>query len=240
MTITKVDLIVRRVIFLAAVLCCSRLGSAQEMDPYAGATVEISTWGVHSWSGSPSATFGNTTDDTNVIGIVGEVGWFLGRNLAVGAEVEIPFGRTNVTSVHGYFNPYTRLSQYRERSVFGVFHGYTPARHRVRAGILSGGGIVFANSLDQVSSCNSNFGPNIVCTPFSPAAEATRSALGATIGGDVVVQTTRRLSVVSQFRILWVGRGGDPSSSNSQDSSFVTLGLDRVSYRAGIGLRASF
>jgi hypothetical protein len=238
MTAARLNRLVCSAALLAAVLCCSRPGSAQETHPYAGATVEISTWGVHSWSGSPSVSYDNTSDDTHVLGIAGEAGWFISRNVAVGAEFELPFGRNGVTSVHGYFNPYTRLSQYRERSIFGVFHAYLPASQRVRAGILGGGGLVLASSQDQFSYCS--FDPPFACTPFSPAAAATRSALGATVGGDVVVQTTRRLSVVSQFRMVWVGRGGDPASSDSQDSSFVTLGLDRVSYRAGIGLRASF
>jgi hypothetical protein len=136
------------------------------------------------------------------------------------------------------FNPYNRRSRYRESSLFGIFHGYVPTGGRVRAGILAGGGIVFASSLDQISSCN--FAPRIACTPFSPEQEATRSALGATLGSDVVIQATRRLSVVPQFRVVWVGRGGDPASSSGDDYGFVTLGLDRFAYRASIGLRATF
>ena len=106
MTATTLKRILCPAILLVAELCCSTRGSAQEMHPYAGATVEISTWGVHSWSGCAALTYNNTSEKTSVIGSVGEAGWFMGRNVAVGAEFEWPGGRNNVTSVHGYFSPY--------------------------------------------------------------------------------------------------------------------------------------
>jgi hypothetical protein len=235
MTSVASKAVARPVFFLLAVLGCSRIVGAQDLRPYAGGAVEVSTWGVHSWSGSPSLTYNNTSEDTKVAVIAGEVGLFVGRNVAFGAEINIPFGRSTVTSGHGSFNPYTRLSRYRERSVFGVFHGYLPTDRRVRVGVLGGAGIVFASYLDRFSYCN--FDSSIACTPFSPEQESTRTAFGATLGGDVVIQTARRVSLVSQFRLVWIDRGPDPSSAQGQDFSFVTLGLDRVAYRAGIGLR---
>jgi hypothetical protein len=229
----------RTVVFLLAVLSCSGRVSAQDVHPYVGGAIEVSSFGTHSWDGSPSLTYNNATDDTVVTSIAGEGGVFLRNNVAVGVELSIPFERSNITQSHGYFNPFNRRSRYREWSVSGIFHGYMPTGRRVRAGIVAGGGMVFASSRDQVSTCN--FDPRIPCAPFSAEREATHSAFAAVVGSDVAVQITRRLSVVPQFRVVWVGRGGDPASSSfDADFDFVTLGLDRLACRAALGLRATF
>jgi Outer membrane protein beta-barrel domain len=226
-------------VFFLMMLCDSRPAPAQDVRAYVGGTVEISTWGVHSWSGAPDVTYNNTSTDTTVVGVTGEAGWLLGRHAAVGVELDIPFGRNDVTTIHGYFEPFTRQSQYRETSIFGVIHGYVPVGSKVQAGIFGGGGAVFGNSLYQESECN--FDPHVPCTPFGPVQEITRSSFGLTVGGDLVVKATRHLSVVSRFRLVWAARGGDPaSSSDSATAQFVILGLDQVSYRASLGLRATF
>ena len=214
------------------------MSCAQEVHPYVGGAIEVSTWGVHSLSGAPDVTYDNISDNTSVAGIVGEAGVFLTRNVAVGAEFEVPFGRNNLTSAFGYFTPFTRRSQYREQSLFGVLHGYLPVSHRARVGIMGGGGIVSASSLAVISNCD--FDPKIPCTPFTPEKEATRSSFNATVGGDIVVQVAHRLSVVSQVRVVWVVRGADPATADIQDLPVVTLGVDRVSYRVRLGLRAIF
>jgi hypothetical protein len=228
----------RSAVFLLAALGSSRIVSAQNVHPYVGGGIEMSSFGTHSWEGSPSLSFDNATDDSIVIGLGGEGGVFLGTNVAVGAEVNVPFGRGGITQSHGYFNPYSRLSRYREWSLFGIFHGYVPAGRRVRAGLLAGAGIVFASSLDRYSFCQFSGTPVVVCQPFTAEQEATRSTLGATLGGDVVIQATHRLSVVPGFRVVRVGRGGDLASSGYHD--FIDLGLDRLVYRAGIAIRATF
>jgi len=211
--------------------------NAQEVHPYVGGAVEISTFGVDSLSGSPSMTYNNTSTDSMIVGVLGEAGLFLGRRIAVGAEFEMPLERASVTSMHGYFNPYTRESAYREGSLFGIFHGYVPVSARAQVGILGGGGFVFASSIDQQSDCN--FDPTIPCKPFSAPTETTRTSFGATVGGDLSVQAAEHLAVVSQFRLIWVSRG-DPASADGQSIPLITLGIDRVSYRAIIGLRAMF
>jgi hypothetical protein len=226
-------------VFLLAVLGCGRLAGAQDSHTYISGAIELSTFAVHSFeTGGPGSTYFNTADDPTVVGVLVEGGSFVSRNIAVGPEIHIPLGRAGVTNTHGYFNPYTRLSQYQELSVLGTFHGYVPSSARVRAGLLAGAGIVFANSLDRTSTCN--FDPSIPCSPFSPEQEKTRPLLGATVGGDVVIQTTRRLSIVPQFRLFWVNRDQDVTSGSAADHPFVILGIDRVSYRGGIGLRVTF
>ena len=229
----------RTVVFLLAVLGSVRLASAQDSHPYIGGALELTTFGVHSFeTGGPGSTYVNTTDDPTVVGVIIEGGGVVSRTVAVGAEMHIPFGRTGVTNTHGYFNPYIRLSQYRELSLLGIVHGYVPSSGRVRVGMLAGAGIVFANSLDQTSTCN--FDPSIPCSAFSPAQEATRPFLGATVGGDVAIQTTHHLSIVPQFRVFWVNRGQDVNSGSTEDHPFVILGIDRVSYRGGIGVRVAY
>jgi hypothetical protein len=229
----------RVVVFLLAVLGCGRLASAQDSHPYIGGAIELPTFGVHSFeAGGPGSTYFNTADDPIVVGVIVDGGGFVSRNVAVGAEMHIPVGRAGVTNTHGYFNPYIRLSQYQELSLLGTFRGYVPSSGRVRAGMLAGAGVVFANSLDRTSTCNFDF--SIPCSPFSPEQEQTRPLLGATVGGEVVIQTTHRLSIVPQFRLFWVNRGQDVNSGSAADRPFVILGIDRVSYRGGIGLRATF
>jgi hypothetical protein len=229
----------RTVALLLAVLGCGRLTSAQDSHGYIGGAIDLSTFGVHSFeTGGPGSTYFNTADDPTVVGVIVEGGWFVSRNVALGAEIDIPVGRAGVNNTHGYFNPYIRLSRYRELSVLGTVHGYVPSSGRVRAGILAGAGIVFANSLDRTSTCN--FDSSIPCSPFSPEQEETRPLLGATVGGDVVIQTTHSLSIVPQFRLFWVNRSQDVNSGSAADHPFVILGIDRVSYRGGIGLRVRF
>jgi hypothetical protein len=227
----------RALVIVWAVLSSCGTATAQDVHPYVGGAIEVSSFGTHSWTGSPSLSYNNATDDSMVVGIVGEGGAFFGSNVAIGAEINLPVGRSDIAQRHGYFNPFNRQSRYQERSLFAILRGYVPLGRRVRAGILAGAGIVFASSLDGMSSCN--FDTRIPCTPFSPEQETTRSALGATLGSDVVIQATRHLSVVPQFRVVWVGRG-DPASSSGGDRDVVSLGLDQPSYRAAIGIRATF
>lgn len=226
-------------LFLLALLGRCSPALAQETHPYASGAIEMATWGVHSWvGGSPSLTFINSSDDGPIFGMVGEAGVFFGRNVAVGAEIDVPLGRAEVNNTHGYFNPYRRISQYQEWRVFGVFHGYVPAGGRVRAGLLAGGGIVFPSTVDQKSTCN--FDDNIACAPFAPDQEMTHSLFGATIGGEVAIQATGHLSVVPQFRVVWVARGDASSLTVAAEQPLASLGIDRVSYHAGIGLRVTF
>ena len=239
MTVERLSCATRAVLFLLVLLAVGRAAIAQESQTYLGGAMELPTFGVHSFdTGGPGSTYVNTSDDPILVGAVLEGGGFVSRNLAVGAEMHIPIGRAAVTNVHGYFNPYTRLSQYRELSVLGIFRASAPSRGRVRAGMLAGAGVVFANSTDRTSTCN--FDPTIPCSPFSPEQEATRPLLGATVGGEVAIQTTGRLSIVPQFRVLWVNRSQDVASGTAADHAFVILGIDRVSYGGGIALRVTF
>jgi hypothetical protein len=235
----RLSLVVRPLIFLAILLLCAKMSVAQEVHSYVGGAIETFTSRVHSFiSGGPDVSYNNTSDDTSVTGIVGEAGVFLKRNVAVGAEFEVPFGRRNVTSSYGYFTPFTRRSQYREQSLFGVFHAYMPMSHRARGGIMAGGGVVSASSLALISNCN--FDPKVPCGPFTPEKEVTRFSFNATVGGDIAIAVAHHLSVVSQFRAVWAVRGADPASADIQDLPIVALGVDRVSYRVRLGLRATF
>ena len=82
----------RVVVFLLAALSCSRLANAQSLHSYAGGAIEMSSWGTHSWISGPSLSYDNASDDTMVIGLVGEAGWLLfGPNVAIGADIALPF-----------------------------------------------------------------------------------------------------------------------------------------------------
>ena len=217
--------LIRSALLLFGMLSCVGAVSAQDQRFYVGGEIEMSSFGTHSWDGSPSLTYNNATDGAPTIGITAEGGFFLSRNTAVGAEVNFPLGRSDVTQTHGYFNPYNRLSQYQEVSIFGMFHRYLSTSRRLRAGVAAGAGVVFESSLDRVSTCVDY--PPFSCGPFSAEQETTRSALAVTVGGDAVIQVTRRLSLVPQFRVIWVRRG-DPGSSFDD---LVTLGIDELAFQ---------
>jgi hypothetical protein len=225
----------RAPVILLAFLSSTTLARAQESHPYVGGAIEMSSWGTHSWTGSASESYQNTSDDSAVLRLICEAGWSPTPNSAIGAELDLPFARNKILQGHGYFNPFGRISRYQETSVFAVFHRFA-GRRRVRVGMVAGAGIVFESSLDRVSECR--FGGS--CGPFGPEQEVTRTAFGAMIGGDVLVQVGRHLSVVPQFRIIWVDDRGEPTSASSTALPFVTLGLDRIAYRAALALRATF
>jgi hypothetical protein len=97
-------------------------------------------------------------------------------------------------------------------------------------GVLAGVGLVAESSLEQLSTCLSG----AACSPFGTEEESGRFATGLTFGGDLVWEATRHMSVLPQFRVVWVDRG---QIFAARDTSVISLGLNQVSYRASIGIR---
>lgn len=225
---------VRLAFLLIAIFSDSSAGLAQDgPKAYVGGTVDVSSFGVHDLRGAPSLSFANTTNDTTIVGVTVEAGTEHGP-FAVGAEINIPLRRSEITQEHGYFDPYTRISGYRELGVLGIFHAYAPTG-RVRPGVLGGAGVVFQDSADQVST--TCFDPRNSCSSMGASQETTtRPAFAFTAGGDVVIDLARHVSVVPQFRIVWVNRG----TRDGESPSGPTLGVNSPGYRGGIGLRIHF
>ena len=169
-----------------------------------------------------------------LLGVVGEVGWLLRPNIAIGGQVDLPFRRTTITQSYDYNleHPSVGRVRFREWNAFAVVRGYVPIARRVRVGGLAGVGMVAESALYQLTSCP--FGPLDACSAFLAETESTRLATGLTVGGDIVREATPRISVVPQFRVVWVDRG---KIWASRDTSVISLGLNQVSYRAGIGVR---
>src|SRR5215475_4181899 len=83
------------VLLFFASMCAGR-ATGQIVHPYASGAIEASSTGVHSISSGASLTFDNTSDDAMVLRVVGEAGWFLRPNIAIGGQVDLPIGRTAI------------------------------------------------------------------------------------------------------------------------------------------------
>lgn len=239
MTASVLSRFCRTAVLLFIASTCEGPASGQVVHPYVSGAIEASSAGVHSLNSGASLTFDNTSDDNMVLGVVGEAGWFIRPNIAFGGQVDLPFGRTAITQHHDYVDPSNRRSRFREWNAFGVLRGYLPLQRRVRVGGVAGLGLVAESSLEQISTCQ--LAPPYVCSAFGAEKESTRFATGLTVGGDLAWEATPHLSVLPQFRLVWVDRGNPVASNNSsEDSILISLGLNQVSYRASIGLRVGF
>jgi hypothetical protein len=226
----------RTAVLLLVASMCAGSANGQVVHPYVSGAIETSSTGVHSISSGASLTFDNTSDDNRGLGVVGEAGWFLRPNIAIGGQVDLPIGRTAIIQSHDYMNPYNRRSRFREWTAFGVVRAYVPRGRRVRLGGLAGAGVVSESSLDQISTCQ--LAPPYTCSVFGAESESTRLATGLTVGGDLVWEAIPRISVLPQFRLVWVDRGKIFGPNNSfDDTNLISLGLNQVSYRASIGIR---
>jgi hypothetical protein len=212
--------------------------SDREAQTYVGGAVEISSFGLHSWvGGAPSLSFTNTTNDTWNFDATLEIGEMFGPH-AIGVSIEIPFGRHDVAQSHGYFNPFRVLGRYQEWSGFLLYRGSVGRAHRVHGSVLGGVGLVFGSDLERTSTCN--FDPSIPCRPYTPEQDVKQTSLAATAGSEVGVRIAPHLFIAPQFRVIIVNRGDQLGSNQDRSGPLVSLGIDRVSYRGSIGLRATF
>src|SRR6185295_7080583 len=84
---------------------------------YAGVGFGSASFGASSIHGpSPSTTYTNSPEKGRIPGLVTDGGFFFTRKVAVGIEAWFPFERRTITQEHSYlFNPYRRISSFRER-----------------------------------------------------------------------------------------------------------------------------
>lgn len=211
------------------------MATAQEARGYAGAALTLSTVGVHSISGgSPSTTYDNASSETWARGVTGEAGWFFKKSLAIGVEFTAPFARNELTSVRTYLvAPRSLTSRYREQTLFAVLGWHVGTPTRIRTVIVGGGGVVLGSSLERLAQ-HQGASSASVFGPYGDETSVSGGMLGATGGADVTIAMSRHLSVAPQVRVLTVMRG------RISDSLFGDLGLPKVAYRIGLGVRANF
>jgi hypothetical protein len=129
------------------------------------------------------------------------------------------------------FNPYTLVSSFRDLTVFGVVRHEMGVGH-IRIALVGGGGQGQESSLQKTAPTVSGSTTSI---PFGNQLEVTRWAFGSTGGAELIIQATRHIAVVPQFRVVGIDRG-----SVTSGSPFASFGLGSFAYRGGVGVRAAF
>jgi hypothetical protein len=204
---------------------------------FVGAGLASSTFNVSSIAGpSPSTTYTNDFDPGRLFGVTGEAGIRIGGRFTLGAEVWLPWKSRTITQEFDYLvgPPYRRISNYRERAILFVFDGRLTDGGRVTAAWSAGAGLIKQTALERratyIQGTFFEFGP------FGDLRHVSSSRVGFTGGAEVAIKATRHLSVVPQFRLLYVPRGDKVYAPNS----FTSLGLNSLSSRIGASVRALF
>jgi hypothetical protein len=217
------------------VLCVAAPVDAQTTRGYAGVAITVAPWNVQSVSGgSPSTSFSNESPDTTITDVTAEGGWYFTPNSAVGVEVVMPRRRNEIHQVFRYFSPQLRYSAYQETLTLFVVRRDRRLAERVAAAIVAGGGFVHGTSRERRAAGHFE-SPDY--EPFGPEEDVSKTSLGLTVGADLAVTLVRHLDLVPRFRLLFVNRGGP---RDDPEPFFGSLGLRDLTYRVGIGVRATF
>ena len=105
-------------------------------------------------------------------------------------------------------------------------------------GVLGGVGLVFASDLERQSTCRFSLADQ--CTPFSAEQDVKQTSPAVTAGGELGIRVMRHLVIAPQFRVVITYPGDLLGSAGRPAGPLVKAGIDRVSYRSGIGLRTTF
>jgi opacity protein-like surface antigen len=217
------------------VLCVAAPVDAQTTRGYAGAAITVAPWSVQSVSGgTPSTSFSNESPDTIITDVTAEGGWRFTPKSALGVEVVLPLQRVEIHQEFRYFSPQLRYSAYQETLVLIVVRRDVRLGTRASMAFVAGGGFVHGTSRERRAL--GHFGsPDY--GPFGPEEDVSKTSLGVTAGVDFSVTLARHVDLVPRFRLLFVGRG-DPRDDH--EPFFGSLGLSALTYRVGIGVRATF
>jgi hypothetical protein len=222
------------IVFLG-LLTCALSANAQEARGYVGGGLMVLPWGgAHSLNGGASTTYSNTGPEAVNVGVLGEVAWFLDPTLAVAVEAALPFQRNPVTQGYGYFSPYRLVGRYREQTFSFVLRAQTPQPSRVRAAAL--GGISIIHGSLRLRTSTGRFDQPGVFPPLGDERTLSKTGHGATFGAELAVAITTHVHIVPQFRVVVIDRG----SVTTSNKLFATFGFDKVVYRVGTSVRATF
>lgn len=223
-----------KLVATVAVLMTATSLRAQEMRGFVDVALTAAPWTVNSVDGgSPSTEYTNTTTDSSVVGVGAEFGWRYTRRTSIGLELNIP-ERREVTRNYVYLvgEPGQTVGRYRAMTILGVVRRHLLVDRRAHLDLVGGFGFDRESALQR-------FAPSVpptfdVLGPFGAQSAVARTTIAAEAGADFVLDTVRHLSVVPQFRVLVMPRGG-PSGVD-----FANFGLSTIVYRFGVGLRLGF
>jgi hypothetical protein len=213
---------------LAAILAIAVPSAAQDETFYISGGPMLSTQAAGQSSGTPdqpTSGIGGTA-----FGAVVTVGRTLSPRVSVAAEVSIPARFVAVQELHYSFSALYE-NQYRDAVFSGLFHFHTPNPHRVRPEVVAGLSVIHQDNLQRTANQAGvvAFPPTGMYGPFGAQSQQTSDTFGVTVGLDVCIAVSRRLSIVPQARVHWISR--DPSSG---------LFLDSLVVRPAVALRATF
>ena len=224
----------RVVCAMCLVLASPNFALGQERRGYVGAGLGNANFKVS----SIEPRYINDFEPGRLTSLSAEAGVNVNKRLALGAEVWLPFKRRTITQEYGYImaaTPYRRISNYHERAFLCVLRGRLNSSRRAMAIWTAGGGLIQQNALERYAHLVA--GSLTVFGPFGDLQSTSQVKFGFTGGAEVSVETARHLSVVPQFRMLYVPRG---NSVYDAADPFGTLGINRVSTRIGVSVRAIF
>jgi hypothetical protein len=221
-------------IFLG-VLTCALSASAQEARGCVGGGFMVFPWGgARSVNAeTPLYAYTNTGPEAVNVGLLAEVAWFLDPTFAVTVEAALPFQRNPVTQEYGNSSPYRLMGGYREQTFSFLLRARTPQASRVRAAALGGISIIHGSLRYRYAS-----GAHVPgeFRPFGEEQTQSRSDFGATFGAELAAAITTRVHIVPQFRFVVIDRYNSPPRIRV----FGSFGFDKVVYRAGASVRATF
>jgi hypothetical protein len=154
--------------------------------------------------------------------------------IALGIEVSIPLRFTAMQETD-YLRVFQQESRHRDVAITGLFRGIAGSAHRIRLGMVGGGGVVQESTRQRRRDQEGplpTFPP--VFGPYSEEYSFTRWTAAALVGGDAEITITPHVAIVPQMRALFVRRSSDPSEPG------WALGLSSVVLRPAIGMRAAF
>ncbi len=213
---------------LAAILATAVPSAAQDAMFYVGGGPTLSTQAAGQSSGTPDRP--TTGIGGTAFGGVFTVGRMLNPRVSLAAEVSLPARFVAVQELHYSFSALYE-NQYRDDVFSGLFHFHTPNPHRVQPEAVAGFSIIHQDNLRRTANQVGvvAFPPTGMYGPYGGQTPQSSDTFGVTVGLDVRIAVSRRVSLVPQARLHWISR--DTSSS---------LFLDSFVIRSALALRASF
>jgi len=226
--------VARTVAAVAVVAALGRpaIAGAQDARVYVGGAGLLSVQGSHRQGSGPSLP--TTGAGGTVTGGTVESGGFLSPRVALGIEVSVP-RRFTSTQETDYLRVFQQESRHRDVAISGVFRRTVGSTSRVRVAVVGGGGFVQESTRQRRRDQE---GPLPASPPvfgaYSEEYVFARWTAAGLAGADVEIPIGRHAALVSQMRVHFVRRTGDPSQPG------WALGLSSVVVRPAIGVRAVF
>lgn len=206
---------------------------AQDSTGYAGGGFVLSRWGPHEAPSSASLRFASG-DGATVPGFFAEAGADLGQHLGVSGELAIARRHDTLQTSTYLFGPFQRQNRYRDLMIAGLAHWKPgPATAAVRAALVGGIEAVQQSNLLRIADGHFGAGGQLTYGPFGEEENDSDWTLGLVGGAEVIVAASKHVRIVPQVRLHAIAR-------DSEVRTLGTVGLTKLVFRAGVGVRAVF